>query len=98
MTSRDIQFVCPKCSGSAFGSSQEDDGSLARYCHGNDAKDSNVEHCSFMFPEANDWKFFTVYGQHVTKDQYAEAMKELTDDLNRQIDETNRRFPSSHSF
>ena len=98
MTSRDIQFQCPECGGSAFGSSQEGDGSMARYCHANDARDSTRSVCPFTFPMADDWKYFLVHGKHVTKDQYAEAMKELQDDLNRQIDETNRRFPSSHSF
>ena len=98
MNSRDIQFRCPECGGSAFGSSQKDDGSMTRYCHANDARDSTRSVCPFTFPMADDWRYFLVHGKHVTKAQYAAAMKELQDDLNRQINDTNRQFPSSHSF
>ncbi len=98
MTSRDMQFVCPDCGGHRFGSSQEGDGPLTRHCHGNDAPGSTHDVCPFTWTLEEDWKFFTVYGRHVSKTRHAEAMKELQDDLNRQINDNNRRFPSSHSF
>ncbi len=98
MASRDMQFQCPKCGGSAFGSTQEGDDSMTRYCHGDDARDSTRSVCSFTFPMDDDWRYFLVHGKHVSKAQYAAALKELQDNLNRQIDETNRRFPTSHSF
>ncbi len=93
MTSQNIQFVCPECGGHAFGSSQEGDGPLIRYCHGNDAPGSTRDICPFTWPLDEDWKFFTVYGRPVSKTQYAAAMRELQDELNRSIEENERKFP-----
>lgn len=81
MNTRDIKFKCPSCGGSAFGSVQNPDGSLARSCHANGAGDSRRSHCSFQFHMKDDWKHFTVYGKHVSQAEYEAAFKQLRDEL-----------------
>ncbi len=50
-----MSFVCPKCGGTYFGSSQQADGSMVRHCHG----DAYSSGCGFSFPVAEDAKYFT---------------------------------------
>ena len=81
MNTRDIKFKCPRCGGSAFGSTQENDGSLTRHCLANDARDSKWATCSFTFPMADDWKYFTVYGKRLSQAEYEAAHKQLVAEL-----------------
>ena len=81
-TPPDIRFHCPRCGGSAFGSSYEGDPQdpntvMMRSCHGNDAGDSTRQTCPFRFPSTDDWKYFTVNGRKLD----AEAYKEFFDNL-----------------
>ncbi len=76
----DVRFRCPKCYGSAFGSSMDEkdpvDGLMTRYCHGNDAGDS-TRRCNFWFTSDEDWKYFLVNGRQLVPKEYEEFFKNL---------------------
>lgn len=58
-----LEFHCPECGSALFGSSQEPDGSLLRFCHGRVVsrlfiRQGGTQPCRFRWSEADDWKHF----------------------------------------
>jgi hypothetical protein len=75
----DLQFQCPDCGGSSFGSMAEDlqnpAGPVLRFCHGNDAGDGRAG-CRFSFHERDDWKYFTCNGEKIQSPAQYDAIME----------------------
>lgn len=74
--SMDLSFGCPDCGGSSFGSAAttpDPTGPLDRYCHGNNAGDGRAG-CKFSWPEAEDWKHFSLDGKKFKSAQEYRAL------------------------
>lgn len=72
-----INFMCPKCGSSYFGSAQNNDGTLTRHCHGDE-----TGRCRFKFQDSDDWKYFkrVTVESFETPDEYQKAVEEENDD------------------
>jgi hypothetical protein len=70
-----IQFRCPKCGDSKFGSSRNEDGSLTRYCHGQVLMEPPIDayaQCDYSAHESDDYKHFVLAFE--TPAQFAGAL------------------------
>lgn len=81
-----VEFECPKCHGSTFGSSRNPDGTWERMCHG--TRRSTVETgcaqhpvvealqpCGFQWQEADDWQHFRLVTKFASREEFAPVLE-----------------------